>query len=389
MKSGWRRFEFLLGFALALPGTATAQGPSEAYPAKPVRVVVGLAPGGATDIQTRLFAQKLSESLGRSFVVENRTGAGGTVAYAYVAKSPPDGYTLLGVAGGYTITPVVYAKLSYDPVKDFAPISLVAQAPFLLLTHPSLPVKSVKELLALARARPGALDCASAGYGTSTHMAFELFKALSGVKITHVPYKGTGQSLVDVMSGQVHMLFGNVLSSLPHVRAGRLRALGVTTAKRSAVLPESADHRGIGCARLREQHLARLARAGRHAGCRPHPPQRRARQERPRAGRRRAPRAGRRGARRQHERGIRPLYRRRTWRAGASSSKRPAYALIEAPSGVLLVSVRIPIGAHPPLRDHWRGTLRIVGRAGASRAPDTADPDHHRTIVNGHCPHHR
>ena len=238
MKPGWRRFEFLLGVALALPGTATAQGPSEAYPAKPVRVVVGLAPGGATDIQTRLFAQKLSESLGRSFVVENRTGAGGTVAYAYVAKSPPDGYTLLGVAGGYTITPVVYAKLSYDPVKDFAPISLVAQAPFLLLTHPSLPVKSVKELLALARARPGALDCASAGYGTSTHMAFELFKALSGVKITHVPYKGTGQSLVDVMSGQVHMLFGNVLSSLPHVRAGRLRALGVTTSKRSAVLPE-------------------------------------------------------------------------------------------------------------------------------------------------------
>lgn len=238
MKPVWRAAEFLLGAALALPGTAPAQGPSENYPAKPVRVVVGLAPGGATDIQTRLFAQKLSESLGRSFVVENRTGAGGTVAYAYVAKSPPDGYTLLGVAGGYTITPVVYAKLSYDPVKDFAPISLVAQAPFLLLTHPSLPVKSVKELLALARARPGALDCASAGYGTSTHMAFELFKALSGVKITHVPYKGTGQSLVDVMSGQVHMLFGNVLSSLPHVRAGRLRALGVTTARRSAVLPE-------------------------------------------------------------------------------------------------------------------------------------------------------
>jgi tripartite-type tricarboxylate transporter receptor subunit TctC len=238
MKPDSRLLECLLGVALALPGTVAAQGPSETYPAKPVRVVVGLAPGGATDIQTRLFAQKLSESLGRSFVVENRTGAGGTVAYAYVAKSPPDGYTLLGVAGGYTITPVVYAKLSYDPVKDFAPISLVAQAPFLLLTHPSLPVKSVKELLALARARPGALDCASAGYGTSTHMAFELLRALSGARITHVPYKGTGQALVDAMSGQVHMLFGNVLSSLPHAKAGRLRALGVTTARRSAVLPE-------------------------------------------------------------------------------------------------------------------------------------------------------
>jgi tripartite-type tricarboxylate transporter receptor subunit TctC len=224
--------------ATALPGAAFAQGATDAYPARPVRVIVGLAPGGATDIQTRLFAQKLSDSLGRPFVVENRTGAGGTVAYAHVAKSAPDGYTLLGVAGGYTITPVVYSKLAYDPVKDFAPISLVVQAPFLLLTHPSLPVKSVTDLLALARAKPGALDCASAGHGTSTHMAFELFRALTGVKITHVPYKGTGQSLVDVMSGQVHMLFGNVLSSLPHARAGRLRALAVTTARRSAVLPD-------------------------------------------------------------------------------------------------------------------------------------------------------
>jgi tripartite-type tricarboxylate transporter receptor subunit TctC len=224
--------------AVLLPCAAAAQGTAEPYPARPVRVVVGLAPGGATDIQTRLFAQKLSESFNRSFLVENRTGAGGTVAYAQVAKSPPDGYTLLGVAGGYTITPAVYSKLPYDPVRDFAPISLVVQAPFLLLTHPSLPVTTVKDLLALARAKPGMLDCASAGHGTSTHMAFELLRTLAGVKITHVPYKGTGQALVDAMAGQVHMLFGNVLSSLTHVRAGRLRALGVTTAKRSTVLPE-------------------------------------------------------------------------------------------------------------------------------------------------------
>jgi tripartite-type tricarboxylate transporter receptor subunit TctC len=223
---------------LLSPCAVTAQSPAEAYPARPVRVIVGLAPGGGTDIQTRLFAQKLSESLGRPFVVENRTGAGGTLAYAQVAKAPPDGYTLLGVAGGYTITPAVYAKLPYDPVRDFAPISLVVQAPFLLLTHPSLPVKSVKDLLALARAKPGMLDCASAGHGTSTHMAFELFKAMAGVNITHIPYKGTGQSLVDAMAGQVHMLFGNVLSSLTHVRAGRLRALAVTTARRSTVLPD-------------------------------------------------------------------------------------------------------------------------------------------------------
>jgi len=238
MKLDRRPVGFLFMLAVLLPSVAAAQGTAEPYPARPVRVVVGLAPGGATDIQTRLFAQKLSESFNRSFVVENRTGAGGTVAYAQVAKSPPDGYTLLGVAGGYTITPAVYSKLSYDPVKDLAPISLVVQAPFLLLTHPSLPVTTVKDLLALARAKPGMLDCASAGHGTSTHMAFELLRTLAGVKITHVPYKGTGQALVDAMSGQVHMLFGNVLSSLAHVRAGRLRTLGVTTAKRSTVLPD-------------------------------------------------------------------------------------------------------------------------------------------------------
>lgn len=236
MERAW--FIAALAASLLLPGAACAQGLAEPYPARPVRVVVGLAPGGATDIQTRLFAQKLSESFNRPFVVENRTGAGGTVAYAQVAKSPPDGYTLLGVAGGYTITPAVYTKLPYDPVKDFAPISLVVQAPFLLLTHPSLPVTTVKDLLALARAKPGMLDCASAGHGTSTHMAFELLRTLTGVKITHVPYKGTGQALVDAMAGQVHMLFGNVLSSLTHVRAGRLRTLGVTTAKRSTVLPD-------------------------------------------------------------------------------------------------------------------------------------------------------
>lgn len=233
------RFEPALMAALALsPCTVFAQGAAEAYPARPVRIIVGLAPGGATDIQARLFAQKLSENVGRSFVVENRTGAGGTIAYAQAAKSPPDGYTLLGVTSGYTITPAVYSKLPYDPVRDFAPISLVVQAPFLLLTHPSLPVRSVKDLLALARAKPLMLDCASAGHGSSTHMAFELFRTMAGVKITHIPYKGTGPALIDAMAGQVHMLFGNVLSSLMHVKTSRLRALAVTTPRRSTVLPD-------------------------------------------------------------------------------------------------------------------------------------------------------
>jgi tripartite-type tricarboxylate transporter receptor subunit TctC len=223
--------------ALLFSDFAHAQG-ADGYPAKPVRLVIGLAPGGATDIQARLFAQKLTESMGRPVVVENRAGAGGTIAYAQVAKSPPDGYTLMGISSGYTITPAVYSKLPYDPLKDFVPVSLVVQAPFLLLTHPSLPVRSVKDLLALARAKPDVLDCGSAGYGSSTHMAFELFRTMAGVKITHIPYKGTGPALVDVTAGQVQMLFGNVLSSLSPAKAGRLRALAVTTPKRSKVLPD-------------------------------------------------------------------------------------------------------------------------------------------------------
>ena len=210
----------------------------DAYPVKPVRVVVGLAPGGGTDIQARLFAQKLTEYLGRAFVVDNRTGAGGTVAYNYVAKSAPDGYTLLGVASGYSITPAVYSKLPYDPIKDFAPISLVVEAPMLLLTHPSLPVKSQQELLALLRAKPGALDFGSAGYGSSTHMALALFTYLGKLKVTHVPYKGTGQALTDGVAGQVHGLFANILSCLPYVKAGRLRAQAVSSARRSVVLPD-------------------------------------------------------------------------------------------------------------------------------------------------------
>ena len=205
---------------------------------KAVRVIVGLAPGGGTDIQARMLSQKLSESMGRSFVVDNRTGAGGTVAYALVAKAPPDGYTLLAVASGYSITPAVYRKLPYDPIKDFAPVSLAVEAPMLLLTHPSLPVKHMKGLLALLRAKPGALDFGSAGYGSSTHMALELFTYLGKLKVTHVPYKGTGQALTDGVAGQVHGLFANILSGFQYVKAGRLRALAVSGARRSAVLPD-------------------------------------------------------------------------------------------------------------------------------------------------------
>jgi len=220
------------------PGAVIAQGAAESFPAKPVRVIVGLAPGGGTDVQARLLSQRLSVNLNRSFVVENRTGAGGTLAYAQVARSSADGYTQLAVASGYSITPAVYAKLPYDPIKDFAPISLVIQAPILLMVHPSLPVQSTKELVALAKARPGVLDGASAGHGTSNHMALELFNLLAGTKITHIPYKGTGPALIDAMSGQVPVIFGNILSSLPYVRQGRLKALAVTSARRAKAVPD-------------------------------------------------------------------------------------------------------------------------------------------------------
>jgi tripartite-type tricarboxylate transporter receptor subunit TctC len=227
----------LLALTIAAAWGAPAALAQSDYPAKPVRVIVGQAPGGGNDIQARLFAQKLTESFGRAFVVENRTGAGSVISYRTVAQAPPDGYTLLAVAGGYTVAPAVHTNLGFDPVKDLAPISLVVQAPFLLLVHPSLPVKNVKELVALARSKPAALTYGSAGQGSSTHLAFALFTTLARIDVTHVPYKGTGPALVDTLSGQVQMLMGNVLSSLQHAKTGKLRVLGVSTAKRSAALP--------------------------------------------------------------------------------------------------------------------------------------------------------
>ena len=211
---------------------------AETYPTKPVRVIVGLAPGGGTDIIARLLTQKLSENLKRTFIVENRTGAGGTVAYALVAKAPPDGHTLLAVASGYAITPAVYPKLSYDPIRDFAPISVVVQAPIVLMVHPALPARSVKDLLALARNPRTQLDAASAGHGTSNHLALALFNSLARVNITHVPYKGTAPALNDVIGGHLHLMFPNAPSAAPHVKSGRLRGLAITSAQASPLFPE-------------------------------------------------------------------------------------------------------------------------------------------------------
>ena len=222
---------------IALPSSnSLAQGVAD-YPTKAVRVIVPVSPGGGLDITTRLFAQKLTENLKRSFVVDNRAGGGSTIGQTFAARSTPDGYTLLAAANGFTIAPALYPNLAYDPVRDFVPISLVSKGPFILLAHPALPVRSVKELIALARSRPGALDMGVASGGGS-HLAAAWFVAMANVKVAFIPYKGSGPVTIDTIAGQIHVFFGNVLTNLPHVRSGRLRALAVSGAERSAVLPE-------------------------------------------------------------------------------------------------------------------------------------------------------
>jgi tripartite-type tricarboxylate transporter receptor subunit TctC len=208
------------------------------YPTKPIRIIVGQAPGGATDIVARLVASKMQDTLGQNAIVENRTGAAGSIGAATVAKSPPDGYTLLAVSSSYSINPSLYASLPFDPQKDLAPVSLLAEAPFLLVVHPSVPSKSVKELIAFAKAQPGVLTYGSGGQGSSGHLAGALFEMGAKVKLSHVPYKGAGQALVDVVSGQITFMFASVLSSAPLIKQGRIRVLGVTSTKRSPALPQ-------------------------------------------------------------------------------------------------------------------------------------------------------
>lgn len=221
--------------AMVLGSPAAAQ----AYPSKPVRMIVPFTAGGPTDILARMMAQKMTESWGQSVLVDNRGGGGGLIGGEAAAKSPPDGYTIfMGNNGTLTIHPNLYKKLPYDAVKDFAPISLLASAPFILLAHPSLPAKSVKELIALARARPGQLNFGSAGTGVTTHLAGEMLKLMANIDIVHIPYKGAGPALTDLMGGQIELGFNNMLSALPHVRSGRLRALAVTSQTRSRVLPQ-------------------------------------------------------------------------------------------------------------------------------------------------------
>ena len=221
--------------AVLLPMTGSAQ----TYPAKPVRIIVGLAPGGGNDTMARLIGQKLSQTLKQQFVVDNRPGAGGLIAGEVVAKSPPDGYTLLlGNVAMLAIIPNIQKKMPYDPLKDFTPISLMATAPLLVVVHPSLPVHSIKQLIAFAKAKPNELNYASNGIGSSTHLATELFKVMTGTKMTHVPYKGLSPATVDLLSGQVPVMFSSAVAMTPHVTSGRLRALAITGATRSKALPQ-------------------------------------------------------------------------------------------------------------------------------------------------------
>jgi len=224
---------------IAITATAVAASLALAeYPDRPLRLVVPFPPGGATDPLARLWSQKLAETFGQQVVVDNRPGAGTTIGAEFVAKSPPDGYTLFLSSISNAISTVLYRKLNYDLMRDIAPVTLLATTPGMLVVHPTLPAKSVKELIALATARPGELAFSSAGNGTPPHLAGALFSYMTGVKLIHVPYKGGGPAVIALLSGEVPMSFASLPSALPHVRAGKLRALGVTTAQRSPALPE-------------------------------------------------------------------------------------------------------------------------------------------------------
>ena len=230
----YRRFICALCVA-ALPGGAFA---AETYPTKPVRMIVAVPPGGPADTLARLVAPKLTSALGQTVVVDNRPGANGIIAYDMTARATPDGYTFTAVAAGVVINPSLYREVPYDPFKDFTPLTLGITVPNILVVHPSVPVKSVKELIAYAKAQDGKLAFASAGNGTSGHLGLELFRLTSGIDVVHVPYKGGGPALAEVIGGQVQALFSIALAATPHVKAGRLRALGITSAKRSAVAPD-------------------------------------------------------------------------------------------------------------------------------------------------------
>jgi tripartite-type tricarboxylate transporter receptor subunit TctC len=225
-------------FGLFVLGMGPVAAQAQDYPDKPVRWILGFAAGGPTDIVVRLIGQYLSEKLGQQFVIENRPGAGGNIATQAVVNSAPDGYTILAIAHVHAINATLYKQLPYDFIRDMVPVAGMVQMPNVMEVHPSVPAKSVAEFIAYAKANEGKISYASAGNGTSAHLAAELFKAMTGVQMLHVPYRGSGPALLDMVSGRVHIMFDTLSSSIPHIRDGKLRALGVTTAKRSDALPD-------------------------------------------------------------------------------------------------------------------------------------------------------
>ena len=232
----WQHALAAMSAVLAMGAAAFCR--AEDYPARTIRIIVPFAPGASTDILARIAAQRFSEAWKQQAIVENRIGAAGMIGAGYVAKAPPDGYTLLmATASTQTVTPHTYRKVPYDALKDFAPIALVAWVPNVLTVHPSLPVKNLKEFVAFTRARPDQLLYASSGTGTTLHLAGVLFDQYAGTRMIHVPYKGAGGAMVDLLAGQVHVAFNTVATTLPFINQGKLRALGVTTLKRSTVLP--------------------------------------------------------------------------------------------------------------------------------------------------------
>jgi len=233
MTRGWAR-----AIAMALL-TSAGLAAAQQYPVKPVRLVIPYPPGGGSDTIGRPLAQKIGEGLGQQVVVENRGGANGNIGMEAVARSAPDGYTLVfALSAQLAINPGLYQKLPYDPLKDFAPITLLGEGGYILVVHPSLPAKSLKELLALAKARPGQIAYSSSGNGSGGHLAIELLNSMAGIRMLHVPYKGGGPALMDLIAGQVQVLFATQLASWPHVQSGRVRALAVSTAKRPASVPD-------------------------------------------------------------------------------------------------------------------------------------------------------
>jgi tripartite-type tricarboxylate transporter receptor subunit TctC len=231
----FRRYTLASAILLASTvGTALAQSPADTYPAKPVRLIVPFAPGGGTDITARTIAQKLTERLGQQVVADNRPGANGTIGVDLVSKSPPDGYTLSMISSSHSVNVSLYKKLPYDLANDLAPITQATSQPYALVVHPSLPVKSVKELITLARNKPGSLNYGSSGTGGLSHLSGALLASLAKIDIVHIPYKGGSPAMIDVIAGQIQMLYSTILQSHAHLKSGKLRGLAVTTAKRSS-----------------------------------------------------------------------------------------------------------------------------------------------------------